>query len=575
MTFGLILALLTTAIPKASGSFFRGVWLLPRMSPSVLYILLWLWVINPSEFGLLNQILIQVFGAVQPVDLLSSAPVALIIISNGFIGASMGMIIFTSAIRGIPEHLFHAARVDGAGTLAIVRHIILPALRWPISFITIYQTLSLLVSFEYILLLTEGGPFFDTTVYALYIYRRAFESGQYAYGAALALFLIVIGIVVALLGWRLFDMTPAAAAAADRGALSMATAVGESGQALRLTQTDWDRLAARARWSRRARISAIYAFLIAVSLPVILPYFWLVTIAFSARTGIAETSVLWRSVLVLVPALLAFWIWSLVAKSMRQMAIGSIVIAVAALVPFLILVGPELHLRNFIFIWQPDFVDVVRSRTGEVAGSINFPSVWLAFANSLYLAAGQTLIVATVASLAGYYLVALPVPGARRDAALAAGAARVPGADADRAAVPDPELCRPARHADRRDPGPGRPRAAVRDLHHEGLLRRGALGHRDERLDRRRVAPPGLPPGRAAAGQERPDRDLRVLVHPRLGRVHLRLHVPDQKHQLDHEPVHVLRARRRHGGRLRRRLGGRRVLSGAEPRACTSRRRST
>jgi inositol-phosphate transport system permease protein len=206
VTFGLILALLTTAIPKASGSFFRGVWLLPRMSPSVLYILLWLWAINPSEFGLLNQILMQLFGVVQPVDLLTSAPVALIIISNGMIGASLGMIIFTSAIRGIPEHLFHAARVDGAGTLAIVRYITLPALRWPISFITIYQTLSLLVSFEYILLLTQGGPFFDTTVYALYVYRRAFESGQYAYGAALALFLIIIGVALALLGWKFFDM---------------------------------------------------------------------------------------------------------------------------------------------------------------------------------------------------------------------------------------------------------------------------------------------------------------------------------------------------------------------------------
>jgi inositol-phosphate transport system permease protein len=206
VTFGLILALLTTAIPKASGGFFRGVWLLPRMSPSVLYILLWLWVINPSEFGLLNQILMQLFGVVEPTDLLTSAPVALIIVSNGFIGASMGMIIFTSAIRGIPEHLFHAARVDGAGSLSIVRHITLPALKWPISFITIYQTLSLLVSFEYILLLTKGGPFFDTTVYALYVYRRAFQSGQYAYGAALALFLIAIGIMLALLGWKLFDM---------------------------------------------------------------------------------------------------------------------------------------------------------------------------------------------------------------------------------------------------------------------------------------------------------------------------------------------------------------------------------
>jgi inositol-phosphate transport system permease protein len=206
VTFGLILALATTSLGKISGGFFRGVWLLPRMSPSVLYILLWLWAISPTEVGLLNQILMNVFGLDAPVELLTSAPVALIIVANGFIGASLGMIIFTAAIRGIPEHLFHAAAVDGAGTLAQIRFITLPALRWPISFVTIYQTLSLLVSFEYIMLLTKGGPFYDTTVYALYIYRRAFESGQYGYGAALALFLIVIGVVVALLGWRFFDM---------------------------------------------------------------------------------------------------------------------------------------------------------------------------------------------------------------------------------------------------------------------------------------------------------------------------------------------------------------------------------
>jgi inositol-phosphate transport system permease protein len=206
VTFGLLLAITTTSLNKISGGFFRGVWLLPRMSPSVLYILLWLWAINPSEVGLLNQVLMNVLGLKAPLDLLTTAPVALIIISNGFIGASMGMIIFTAAIRGIPEHLFFAAAVDGAGTLAKIRFITLPALHWPISFVTIYQTLSLLVSFEYILLLTKGGPFYDTTVYALYIYRRAFESGQYGYGAALALFLIVIGVVVALLGWRFFDM---------------------------------------------------------------------------------------------------------------------------------------------------------------------------------------------------------------------------------------------------------------------------------------------------------------------------------------------------------------------------------
>ena len=130
----------------------------------------------------------------------------LVVLANGFIGASFGMIIFTSAIRAIPEHLFHAARVDGAGGLAIIRHITLPAIRWQLSFVTLYQALSLLVSFEYIWLITDGGPFYDTTVYALYVYKRAFENGQYAYGAALALGLVVVGIVVALSLWRFFDM---------------------------------------------------------------------------------------------------------------------------------------------------------------------------------------------------------------------------------------------------------------------------------------------------------------------------------------------------------------------------------
>jgi inositol-phosphate transport system permease protein len=202
--YGLILALATTALPQRSGAFFRAVWLLPRMSPSVVYALLWTWVVAPTDYGLLNQILAG-FG-LPLFDMKSEAPKVLIVIANGFIGASFGMIIFTSAIRSIPEHLFHAARVDGAGEIAIIRHVTLPAIRWQLSFVTLYQALSLLVSFEYIWLITDGGPFFDTTVWALYVYERAFDSGQYAYGAALSLALVVIGIATALPLWRFFDM---------------------------------------------------------------------------------------------------------------------------------------------------------------------------------------------------------------------------------------------------------------------------------------------------------------------------------------------------------------------------------
>lgn len=202
--YALLLALTTTALPDRAGAFFRSVWLLPRMSPSVVYALLWTWVVAPTEYGLLNQLLAGI--GLSPVDPKSDAPMLVVVLANGFIGASFGMIIFTSAIRSIPQHLFHAARADGANGLQIVCHVTLPQIRWHLSFVTLYQALSLLVSFEYIWLITDGGPFYDTTVWALYVYQRAFTSGQYAYGAALALVLVAVGIVAALVLWRLFDM---------------------------------------------------------------------------------------------------------------------------------------------------------------------------------------------------------------------------------------------------------------------------------------------------------------------------------------------------------------------------------
>jgi len=172
----------------------------------------------------------------------------------------------------------------------------------------------------------------------------------------------------------------------------------------RATPVDWDRMAARARALRHTKAAALYAFLIAVSLPIILPYFWLVTIAFSAKTGVADTVVLWRSMGVLAPAVVVFWLAALLARSRRQLWLRLTVIALVATAAFALLVGPQLHLRNFIFLVDPDFASAVRSRVGAVHGAIQFPSVWRTFSNSLLIAGSQTAIVLTVASLAAYYL---------------------------------------------------------------------------------------------------------------------------------------------------------------------------
>jgi len=174
---------------------------------------------------------------------------------------------------------------------------------------------------------------------------------------------------------------------------------------------DWTTIAARSRLRRRTEAVGAYAFLIAVSLPIVLPYFWLVTVAFSAKLGIAETKVLWRSMAVLVPAIIAFWLVGALSAHRRRMLVGFAVITVLAGMVFAVLVGPDLYLGNFIFLVEPNFESAVLSRGGQVTATTQYPSVWHAFANSLILAGSQTAIVVTVASLAGYYLSRFQFPG--------------------------------------------------------------------------------------------------------------------------------------------------------------------
>ncbi len=203
---GLMLALVTFYMPSRQSKFFRAVWLIPRISPSVIYVMLWKWFTFDSGF----MTYITGFLGVEPKNWLSEFPWTFVIFANGFVGASMGMIIFSSAVLAIPADVLHAAEVDGAYRWQQVRRIILPLMAWPILFVTSYQTLSLLTSFEYILLLTNGGPgFFTTETWALNAYHSAlsnyFGNLRYGFGAALAMVLVIVGIAVSLLYLRLFD----------------------------------------------------------------------------------------------------------------------------------------------------------------------------------------------------------------------------------------------------------------------------------------------------------------------------------------------------------------------------------
>lgn len=205
---GLFLAISTFYLPERTSATFRAIWFLPRILPPVLYVLMWKWMM--WDTGFIASVLAP-FGVDRINWMMNSeyhAWVAVILI-NGVVGASFGMIIFASAIKAIPQTMLMASEVDGASRWQQVRYIILPQMRWPILFVTAYQTLSLLASFEYILLSTGGGPGSATEVWALAAFRIALNNYggnlQYGLGATFAVVLVIIGAVLSLLYLRLFN----------------------------------------------------------------------------------------------------------------------------------------------------------------------------------------------------------------------------------------------------------------------------------------------------------------------------------------------------------------------------------
>lgn len=204
---GLGIALLGTHVEPRTGGLFRAIWLLPRISPSVVYALMWTWAAAAPPYGVINQ-LVEPFG-VEGRYWINTDPWLMVLLVNGFVGASFGMLVFTSAIRSIPEELFRAAWVDGASAWQIVRRITLPLLKWPILFVLTYQTMSLFSSYEYIYLITNGGPgLYMTEVWSLWAFHTALNSYfgnlEFGYGSALAAVLVVMGLVVSFVLLRLF-----------------------------------------------------------------------------------------------------------------------------------------------------------------------------------------------------------------------------------------------------------------------------------------------------------------------------------------------------------------------------------
>jgi len=189
-------------------SVFRTIFFLPSITNMVAVSMLWLWVFNP-EFGLLNALLAWV-GIEGPLWLQSEswAKPSLIIMSLWGVGGTM--IVFLAALQGIPQELYEAADLDGAGRFRRLIHITLPMISPAMLFNLIIGVIGSFQVFTQAFVMTgtaqpgsEGGPNNATLFVVLYLYKKAFQEFRMGYASALAWILFFLILAVTLVQMRL------------------------------------------------------------------------------------------------------------------------------------------------------------------------------------------------------------------------------------------------------------------------------------------------------------------------------------------------------------------------------------
>lgn len=199
LVLGFVLALLMNT--KVRGiSLFRTVYYLPSIVPAVASAVLWAWILN-TEFGLLNAVL-RWFGLPRVAWLQEPqwALPALILMSLWALGGSM--VIYLAGLQGIPDVYYEAAKIDGAGRWAQLRHITIPLMSSIIFFNLIIGIIASFQVFTAGYLITNGGPQNATLFYVLYLYRNAFQYLDMGYAAALAWVLFLIIMTLTLIIFR-------------------------------------------------------------------------------------------------------------------------------------------------------------------------------------------------------------------------------------------------------------------------------------------------------------------------------------------------------------------------------------
>jgi len=200
VVLGVLLALFFNQHLRGSW-FVRGALVLPMLLTPIVVGVMWRAMLNP-DWGIVTWAVKEL--GVQPPSWLGSTDWAIrtLVIVDTWQWTPFVFLVVYARLQGLPEHLFEAARVDGAGRLALLRNITLPLLLPAIAFATIFRAIDAFRSFDLVFGLTYGGPARTTTTLSFLTFQNGFNFQHYGYAAAIAYVMVVVLIILSTVTLR-------------------------------------------------------------------------------------------------------------------------------------------------------------------------------------------------------------------------------------------------------------------------------------------------------------------------------------------------------------------------------------
>ncbi|MER7791124.1 sugar ABC transporter permease [Streptomyces sp. NPDC097640] len=179
-------------------------WFAPFLLPSGVVGLLFMWVIFPSDFGFADQALASL-GLHPGIGWLTDERYAMlsIVLTTVWWTVGFNFLLYLAALQAIPQHLYEAAELDGAGAWARLRHITLPLLRRTTGVVLVLQILASLKIFDQVYIMTAGGPDESTRPILQYVYQTGFTGYRIGYASAVSYLFFALIVIVSLVQLRL------------------------------------------------------------------------------------------------------------------------------------------------------------------------------------------------------------------------------------------------------------------------------------------------------------------------------------------------------------------------------------